>query len=88
MWLLGKLGDTRVSPKPAIAPPSGRSTWSSTKLGWAGVSKAALAQLMPKTTGCCAPFVKNGTWPLCSVGSAKPSGQPWSRCRITNRPSL
>ena len=34
------------------------------------------------------PFVNNGTWPECSVGSAKPSGQPWSRCRITKRPSL
>ena len=88
MWLFGKLGETRVSPKPAIAPPSGLSTWSSTKLGWAGVSNAALAQLMPNTTGCWVPFVNNGTWPEWSVGSAKPSGQPWSRCRITKRPSL
>jgi hypothetical protein len=49
--VLGKCGDTRVSPKPAIAPPLGFVTWSSMKLGEPGSSNLALSQLTPNTTG-------------------------------------
>src|SRR3954464_9645956 len=68
MWLLGKLGLSRVSPKPATAPPAVDSICSSTKLGLAGLSKRALEQLMPNTTGSCVPFTSCGTLVEDSVG--------------------
>jgi hypothetical protein len=88
MLLLAQVGLTRVSPNPANAPPWGFITCCSTKLGTPGMSNWALEQSTPKTTGSCVPLTIDGTSPLCSVGSAQPPCQPWSRCRIIDRPSL
>jgi hypothetical protein len=88
MSLLGHVGLTRVSPKPATAPPPAFSSWSSTKLGCPGVSNAALAQFTPNTTGSFVPFVIDDTLLESSCGAAQPSGQPWSRCMIRKRPPL
>src|SRR5829696_4613535 len=70
MLLLAQVGLTRVSPKPANAPPSGFITCCSTKLGAPGMSNCALEQSTPNTTGSCVPLTIDGTSPLCSVGLA------------------
>ena len=44
MLLFAQVGLTRVSPKPANAPPSGFITCCSTKLGTPGMSNCALEQ--------------------------------------------
>ena len=76
MLLFAHVGLTRVSPKPANAPPSGFITWRSTKLGFPGMSNCALEQSTPNTTGSSVPFTIEGTSPLCSVGSAQPLCHP------------
>src|SRR3954452_17313881 len=68
MLLFAHVGLTRVSPKPANAPPSGFITCCSTKLGTPGMSNCALEQLTPNTTGSCVPLTIDGTSPLVSVG--------------------
>src|SRR3954469_3385402 len=88
MLLFAHVGLTRVSPKPANAPPSGFITCCSTKLGPPGMSNCALEQLTPNTPGGCVPLTIDGTSPPCSVGLDQPPCQPWSRCRIIERPSL
>src|SRR3954452_7636810 len=72
MWLLGHVGLTCVSPKPATAPPSGFSIMASTKLGEPGMSNVALAQLTPNTTGSLVPFVIEGTSAVVRYGCAQP----------------
>src|SRR4051794_4715007 len=72
MWLFGHVGLTCVSPKPATAPPLGFITCVSTKLGDPGMSKVALAQFTPKTTGSCVPLVSDGVSLVVRYGCAHP----------------
>src|SRR3954454_9570210 len=60
MWLFGKLGLSRVSPKPATAPPLGSSICSSTKLGSGGTSKRRPEQFTPTAAGTFEPLYTSG----------------------------
>jgi len=76
-----------LSPITPTAPPLAFSSSCSEKFG-DGSSNFPLAQLMLKTTGSFAPFVKPGMLPVPKLGLPQPPGLPWSRCRIRNRPAF
>src|SRR5436190_9830218 len=86
-WLFVFDGLFRESPITPTAPPLAVSTSCSAKFA-DGSSNFPLAQLMLNTTGSSEPFVRLEMLLVCTSGLFQPLGEPWSRCRIRNRPAF